>query len=316
MIYRTGALPEYDQLPRIEKLDLPHAWDYFGADDQLGTLNFLTDEVVRGALRSATSGKVIALNLPVDQPDPPLFNRAPTEHHFFTHDRNTWDDWLDAYYPQGSTQWDGFRHVRCREFGFFGGVDADPSADRSWLGVDKWAQRGIVGRGVLLDVETFLSRTGDGIACDEEFVIGPALLEAVAHAEGVEIQHGDILLVRTGWPAKYARLSAAARSNLVAHKTIPGLHAGEETARRLWNWHIAALVTDLPAVESIPGDPQVGSLHRRLLPLLGLPLGELFDLEALADHCATTKRFTFLFTSVPINLPGGCGSPGNALSIF
>lgn len=309
-------VPAYDDLPRHERLDLPHAWEFFGPGDALGTLNYLTPEVVAAAVPQPATGVVVALNLPVDQPNPPLFGREPTEHTFFTHDRNTWDDRLDAYFPQGSSQWDGFRHVRARELGFFGGVEGDPSQDPSWLGIDVWARRGIAGRGLLLDVAAYLAGTGEDLPCDVERAITPDLLETVATAQGSPVRHGDILLVRTGWPARYAALSEARRRELGQAPTFPGLHAGEATARLLWNWHVSALVTDVPAVEPVPGDPAVGSLHRRLLPLLGLPLGELFDLEALSGHCRASGSYSFLFTAAPMNLPGGCGSPANALAVF
>jgi kynurenine formamidase len=309
-------VPRYDDLPRLDRLGLPHAWDLFGHGDAFGTLNYLTPEVVASAAAEVRSGVTVGLSLPIDRPAPPLFGREPTTHTFFTHDRNTWDDRLDAYFPQGSSQWDGFRHVRAREFGFFGGVDADPAQDPSWLGIDVWARRGIAGRGVLLDVAGHLLRTGDDLPCDVERAIVPDLLREVASAQGVHVRHGDILLVRTGWPAKYGALSGTRHAELSERPEFPGLHAGEDTARLLWDWHVSALVTDVPAVEPVPGDPSVGSLHRRLLPLLGLPMGELFDLEALAARCREAGTFTFLFTSAPMNLPGGCGSPANALAVL
>jgi kynurenine formamidase len=232
------------------------------------------------------------------------------------HNRNTWDDRLDAYFPQGSSQWDGFRHVRAREHGFFGGETADPSADPAWLGIDHWARRGIVGRGVLLDIGHYLAASGAPLECDIETAITADLLRTVATEQGVQFRTGDLLLVRTGWPAQYRELPAGRREKLLADPAFPGLHAGEETARLLWDWHVSALVTDVPAVESVPGDPAVGSLHRRLLPLLGIPLGELFDLDRLAAHCHSAGTFYFVVASVPMNLPGGCGSPSNALAIF
>lgn len=299
-----------------EPLGLPHAWGVFGNDDQLGTLNHLTPERIAAALAETSTGAVVSLSLPIDQPAPPLFGREVTKHEFFTHDRNTWDDQLDAYFPQGSSQWDGFRHVRAREFGFYGGVDGDPSQDPSWLGIDVWARRGIVGRGVLVDVAEHLAGTDEPLHCDVERSIGPDLLREVIDAQGVTVRPGDILLVRSGWPAGYAALTNERHQQLAAAPTFPGLHSGELTARLLWDWHVAALVTDLPAVEPVPGNPVHGSLHRRLLPLLGLPLGELFDLEGLARHCRATRTWSFLFTSAPLNLPGGCGSPANALAIF
>jgi hypothetical protein len=47
-----------------------------------------------------------------------------------------------------------------------------------------------------------------------------------------------------------------------------------------------------------PGSAEVGNLHRRLLPTLGLAIGELFDFDALADRCAEDGRWTFLLAAV------------------
>lgn len=307
------GLPAYDELPRIEKLGLPHSWDHFGAGDRFGTLNLITPADVASAAASVRSGVVVSLSLPADQPDPPLFGREPMRHEQFALDRNTADDRIDNYFPQGSSQWDGFAHVRAREFGFFGGVGAGTDGGAAELGIEAWAARGIAGRGVLLDVEAHLVGSGQaGVPVDEQFTIGADLLREVAAAQGVPIRRGDILLVRSGWPAKYAR--RAPEDGAVAE--IPGLHPGEDTARLLWDWNVAAVVTDLPAVEPVPGDPAVGSLHRRLLALLGMPLGELFDLERLSAACAGARRYDFLFTAAPLRLRGAAGSPGNALAIL
>jgi hypothetical protein len=56
-------------------------------------------------------------------------------------------------------------------------------------------------------------------------------------------------------------------------------------------------------------------MHWRLIPLLGLPIGELWDLDALAADCAADGAYEFLFTSAPLNVPGGVGSPPNAIAI-
>lgn len=308
-------VPSYDELPRIEKLGMPHSWAFFGPGDAFGTLNLLTPGIVAGAAQSVRTGEVVPLSLPVVQPDPPLFGREPMRHTRFDADRNTRDDVIDNYFPQGSSQWDGFFHVRAREFGFFGGVAASTDPVDAELGIDLWAKRGIVGRGVLLDVERHLLDSENdscGIPVDEEYSISPELLQQVAEAQGAEVRQGDILVIRTGWPAKYA----ARPADSAPVTAIPGLHAGEATARLLWNWHVAAVVTDLPAVEPVPGDPAIGSLHRRLLPLLGIPLAELFDLEGLSAACARAGRPDFLFTAAPLNLRGAAGSPGNALAIL
>jgi len=98
--------------------------------------------------------------------------------------------------------------------------------------------------------------------------------------------------------------------------TFAGLRADEEMARLLWNWGVAAVAADNPAVEVSPGDPKVGSLHRRLLALLGIPLGELFDFDELAALATAEGKWSFLFVSVPLLLVGGVGSPANAIAIL
>lgn len=302
-------VPRYDELPVHAGLGLPHSWDYFGAGDQRGALNFLTPQAVLGGVREVREGRSISLNLPMAAPHPPLFGRQPFRHTIVAMDRNSYDDYLDGYYPQSSTQWDGFRHVRAREFGFFGGRTQDPREDLGWLGIDQWATTGIVGRGVLADVESHLRRSGAEVPFDAEFAITPELLAEVLAAQQTERKRGDIVLVRTGWHPKFVAADAG------YPEQIPGVHAGEETARYLWDWGVGALATDTPAVEPVPGDPAVGSLHRRLLPLLGIPLGELFDLEELARACDERASYSFLFASEPLNLRGGVGSPANALAI-
>ena len=57
-------------------------------------------------------------------------------------------------------------------------------------------------------------------------------------------------------------------------------------------------------------------MHEVLLAGWGMPIGELFDLEALAQHCKQIKRWSFFLTSEPVNVPGGVASPPNALAIF
>ena len=84
----------------------------------------------------------------------------------------------------------------------------------------------------------------------------------------------------------------------------------------LWNNRIAAIATDCPAVEPLPTDfLDEGALHYRALPLLGLPLGELFVLAPLAEDCARDQRYEFMVVSAPLNVEGGIASPPNAVAI-
>ena len=111
-----------------------------------------------------------------------------------------------------------------------------------------------------------------------------------------------------------------------------GLRPGPENWKLLWNLHIAAVGADNPALEVWPpavfATPEQMTevmsnlerldeifMHIRLLPLFGLPIGEFFDLDALADDCAADGVYEFLFTSAPLNLRAGVASPPNALAI-
>lgn len=310
------VLPRFDNLPLLPGLGLRHAWGVFGDDDRLGTINLLTPERVKAAAAGVQTGEVISLDLPLHRPDPPLFGRRPYEHHVFPLNRNEMDDRLDGFHLQGSTQWDALSHVRCREHGYWGGRTEDPTTERNDLGIEHWADHGITGRGVLVDVERWAAASGAGYDPLDPRAITADDLRATLDEQGTSLLDGDVLCVRTGWVAAYTQLDPARCASYADDPSSAGLRADEDMARFLWDHHLAAVVCDNPAVEVVPGDPAVGSLHRRLLPLLGFALGELFDLDRLAGRCEQLGRWTFLFVAAPLKIPGGIGSPGNALAIL
>jgi kynurenine formamidase len=95
-----------------------------------------------------------------------------------------------------------------------------------------------------------------------------------------------------------------------------GIEDSRDMVEWFWDHRIAAVGTDCPAVEPWPWDfKNEGALHYRTLCLLGLPIGEQFNLEELAVDCAADKRYEFMLVSVPINLEGGIASPPNAVAI-
>src|SRR5688500_9232692 len=182
----------YRDLPLLPGLELPHAWEVFGRADEVGTLNLLTPERVLAALAVPAFGKVFNLSLPLNLPDPPMFGREAYRHSILT-SRNGQDDYVDGFYLQGSSQWDGLRHVKAREFGFYGGVaDEDAGSGGGKLGVEKWAKRGIIGRGVLLDVARHLNLKGSREDPFGSFAITADLLAEVAEEHGVGFRTGDI----------------------------------------------------------------------------------------------------------------------------
>lgn len=305
--------PRYDELPQLGELGARHAWDVLPAE--LGTLSRVAPEHVIRAAGLVRTGQVFPLNLPLDTFDPPLFGRAATAHVVFAHDRNTFEDSLDAFNPQASSQWDGLGHVRAREHGWFSGV-TDQDAASEQLGMHHWAARGIVGRGVLLDIPAHRERAGtryDPFAGDP---VTPDELSAVARDSGVEIRRGDILCLRFGWIAEYRRRAAAGDDMPAAVNAWTGLSGAETTARFLWDSGVAAVAADNPAVERGPGAREDGSLHRRLIPSLGFALAELLDLDALAATCWAQRRAEFLFIASPLPIPGGVSSPANAIALL
>ena len=57
-------------------------------------------------------------------------------------------------------------------------------------------------------------------------------------------------------------------------------------------------------------------MHDYCIAGWGMPIGEMWDLEALAEECKRQKRWSFFFTSAPLNLKGGAASPPNAIAVF
>ena len=317
------TLPSYSQLPAFEKTGERYAWDVFGAGDQLGTINLLTPERVVAASRLVRSGRVINLSLRLDFPKT-LYNgetRSGYKHRMITN-RGGRDDVLDNFAMQGSSQWDGLRHVRYREFGYWGGREDADVDGKGELGIERWAQHGIVGRGVLIDAVRYFESQGRPLSPTEKVCITGPDIEACAAAQGVSLQHGDILLLRTGWLPWFQALSPdeqeALRGRLNPGEDgidMPGLDPGVATAAWLWDHAIAAIAADNPALEALRVDAEVGFQHRRLIPLLGMAIGELWDLEALALDCSSDGVYEFMLVSAPLNVPGAVGSPCNAYAI-
>lgn len=306
-------LPAYDELTLIPELGSRHAWGVFGADDTIGRLNLLTPRTLVAAAREIQRGDTFNLTMPLNEPNPPWSkSREQYRHTVFAPNRNSQDDYVDNFYLQGSSQWDSLRHIRAREFGFYNGVGAEDDAK---LGIDNWAQRGVIGRGVVVDVAEHCARTRQDWDPRAGTRITVDLIEETLAAQKVTVGAGDIMLLRTGFVGAYLNSDAEGRASFSEQRHSSGLNATEGMARYLWDAGWAAVVTDNPAVEAVPGSADDGYLHRRLIPLLGFPLGELFDLDALAADCRADGRYSCFFVGVPLNLPGGVGSPANSIAI-
>ena len=324
-----GDLPSYRDLPEVNGRKA--SWGLWGdgGPDYFGCLNMLTPERLVDAAGLVRRGAVFGLNWSMRLPDPPLFGRARFDHEVTGAAGSTsHDDVLHGWNTQSSSQWDGFRHVRNEPNGHYGGL---PDEEHS---IGRWAERGIAGRAVLADVGKYRAAQGRPIRCDDSDPIEAEDVLGALAAQGTELRDGDVLLMRTGWVEWYEGLDADGRAALASAGGFkaPGLRPGEATAEFLWDLHISAIGCDNPAVEVWP--PGVGAspelmaelrsdrtrlheifCHTLLLPMLGLPLGELWNLGPLAADCAADGRYECLFVSAPLNLPSGVASPPNALAI-
>jgi kynurenine formamidase len=322
-----GGLPSYQDLPAVEGKPPRSSWGLWGDADRCGALNLLDESAALRGTAAVRRGAVFNLNLEMELPGPPLYGRSAFVHHVRGAGVSM-DDEISNWNTQGSSQWDGFRHVRHVVHGYYGGLDSTEH------GMQHWARRGIVGRGVLADVGRWRQSQGRAIRCGDPDIIEVSDVAATLAAAGVSVEIGDILLIRTGWVSWYRSLDEAGRRAQAERRVGPscGLRPSEATAEFLWDLHIAAVASDNPAFEVTPfggledplamsaafRDPVRGPetfLHFRLLSLLGIPIGELWDLDALADDCADDGVCQFLITSAPLNLHAGVGSPANAIAV-
>lgn len=329
-----------DDVPRYAELrhrtDGPpgSSWGVFGPGDELGMLNFLTPEITRDAARLVRRGRSFNLDYPINAFVPSIAGTRPaTAHHMFANNPNHRDDWLDSFYLQSTSQVDGLRHIRAPQYGFYNGV-ADEEVTLAWpdkpaLGVQLLADKAIASRGVLLDAKRHFEAAGEEWRLDRPRHLSPDDLDAIAAAQGVEIRPGDILLLHVGWAEWWLGADEEERRGRTG---TPGIAQSFEMLEWIWDHRIAMFAADNSGLEGSPklpdsglfleddplperGPNHNGGLHRHLIPLLGLIIGELWDLTALAEDCAADGVYEFFVTCSPLNVIGGVGAPPNAIAI-
>ncbi|GIX47814.1 MAG: cyclase [Candidatus Tectimicrobiota bacterium] len=299
-------------------------WGRWGPDDELGTLNFITPDKVAAACRLVRDGKVFALGIPLQRHGPQSGTRQRFNpiHAMFRDGGDQprdaaavvemqgyggADDWI-VMPLQCATQWDSLAHV-FYEGKMYNGYDAAlvTSSGAAKNSIDKTKDK-IVGRGVLLDVARY-----KGVpALEPGYAITVEDLEGTAAAQGVEVQRGDLLLIRTGHMARYLEKGDWKYFDLdaapgVSVYTAPWMHAKE----------IAAVASDTYAVEVRPSElpPFRSPFHICAIPNMGLTLGEIFYLEELAADCAADGRYAFLLVAPPLPVTHAVGTPINPYAI-
>jgi len=306
--------------------DAPKNWGRWGPDDEVGALNFLTPETVLAAAGSIRQGKVFTLQVRMADPEgDPMFPGRAQAQRINVLDKGAWlagkgpafpggieyaDDYI-ACYLQGSTQYDALGHAWYDDQ-LWNGYDARTTiGGLAKASVLPLAEKGIVGRGVLLDVARWRGKE----SLDRGETISHEDLVACAAAQGTEIRRRDVLVVRTGWIAKFYRTTP--RSAFFEDFLEPGLTYSPALVRWFHEMEIPNLVTDTMANE-VTFDPVNGiaiPLHAALMRNLGVTLTEIAWLDDLAADCAADRQYDFLYAAAPLKVVNGTGAPVNPLAI-
>ncbi|KAL8738841.1 MAG: hypothetical protein Q9181_000445 [Wetmoreana brouardii] len=189
--------------------------------------------------------------------------------------------------------------------GIHGDTPPFPSSaafDTDVLHIAAWAERGIVGRGILLDFHSWRLATETPYDPFETGSITLEQMQAVLRAQGY--LHGYKQLSHEGIEALAS----------VVPPQLSGVEQSEAVLEWIWN-NFSAVAGDQPSFECWPTQKN-WALHEILLSGWGMPIGELFDLEELATHCKRLNRWSFFLTSEVCNVPGGVASPANAMALF
>ncbi len=297
-------------------------WGKWGPDDELGTLNYITPEIIVKATRLVKRGVNFSLSIPFDSTGPqinqprrfnPIHRMILTGPDFttgaFTRPGGVgFADDMVIMALQCATQWDALSH--CFLDGkLYNGYDANlvGSQGAKKNGIHKMAGH-IVTRGVLLDIP----RVKGVPWLAPGYAITAKDLDAAVAAHKVTVGTGDALLVRTGQMAMCRQQGGWGD---YAGGDAPGLSF--HSAGWVHERQIAAVATDTWGMEVRPNEipDTYQPLHQIFIPNMGLLVGEIFDLEALAADCAGDGVYEFLFVAPPIPITGAVGSPVNPFAV-
>ncbi|NGO41117.1 cyclase family protein [Streptomyces ureilyticus] len=301
-------------------------WGRWGEDDVLGTLNFLDEAKRREGAALVRRGVSFSLSQRFDMNGPQKGWRRRTNpvhtmldtgtdavlgNQGFPHGIGGADDVI-AMPLQCSTQWDGLGHIFDHGKAW-NGRDAEKvvtSAGDLVTGIEHMAPY-VAGRGVLLDVARAIGDDDGEPELPDGFAITADHLTATAEAHGVSVGRGDIVLVRTG------RLARARREGWGDYAGGPAPGLSFTTAGWLHRTEIAAIATDTWGFEVRPNefDNAFQPLHQVVIPNMGLLIGEMWDLDALAADCADDGVYEFWLTAAPLPITGAVGSPVNPMAV-
>ncbi|KAK6988407.1 hypothetical protein R3P38DRAFT_3332065 [Favolaschia claudopus] len=280
----------------------PTSASSIGENDELGALNHIRNSTILAAKSEIQLGRAINLNLELSMPDPPLILLGGPSSMRYVITLNT----------QISMQFDGLKHfpystnASQATYQFYNDlikfddiVTPESTPGTLKLGIQNAAQKGIAGRGVLLDWAGWMASKNATFVFSETR-IPPSDLDAVAACQGLNastfFNPGDFLVLRIGFTK-------------------------HDMLRWLWEKKLSLVGSDNPAFESLPNlpgeviDGEMRSLHQVFIGGWGMSIVEFLNLEELAQTCHELGRYSFFFTIQNLNIPGGIASPPNAMAI-
>lgn len=215
----------------------------------------------------------------------------------------------------GAPSIDALGHIG-RDGRLFGGVDAVAATSdtrglgRSGVGahlaMDHYATDLLVNRGVLLDVASFVNGTLAPLL--PTFEITAAHLAQTAAAEGVHLEPGDTVLIRTGWGQYFTADPALYKGD-----NSPG--PGVDGAQFLVDRGARVVGDDTLTFEQRPpirpSPFEIFPVHMLLIADNGIHIIENFFLEELA----AARVYEFLLVVPPLKVRGGTGSALRAFAL-
>ncbi|NEA44664.1 cyclase family protein [Streptomyces sp. SID11385] len=288
--------------------ELPTNWGRWGEDDQLGTLNLITEEVRARGAAEARTGRTVSLARPVEPtpvvagPFAPVTQAASAVTLVMMdtggHVEAAADVMTVTNHHPRSTHLDAVAHM-AHEGRVYPGRSRQESVTPAGVrhGSTTVFGAGIATRGVLLDLAA-------GGSLPPGHAVTGADFEAAEERQGVRLESGDALVVRLGWapgPDPERRPTPGISLDAVRwmHRRGVSLYAGD-------------------AGDAYPPlDPRHPlPLHQVGLALTGMPLVDAAEVDELAAVCAELGRYVFLLTLAPPRVNGMTGVPVNPLAIF
>ena len=290
-------------------------WGRWGPDDELGAANFITPEKRKAAARLVAEGLSVSLAHDVIEEDAvdggTFLDRqvlrvsetgAADRYQYTGTYHGTIHSHLDSVACHVMFEGKGYNGVTQESIEAAGGC---PQGSIHAL------RDGIFTRGILFDATLLPGRAtpegwmelGDAITWSD--------LERLEEIQGVRVSEGDVILLYTGRWKRRAALGAWPTS-----EGVSGYQA--DVAYFLKERGVSFIGHDMFNDVSPHGfPPQVGlPLHRLALVSLGVSIFDNLDFEQLAEEARRLNRYEFLFTTAPLRIRQGMGSPLNPIATF